>query len=212
MNTLASNRKARALTLIETLVVVAVAALLVVFVLPAAWRKTQRIDCVNNLVQIGLAFRLWSDDHTNQFPMSVSTNFGGTREYTATGETFQHFQVMSNEVVSLKVLVCPADKRQPAKSWATLSNSNISYFVSLDADETQPQALLAGDRNLQIDGAAAKPGLLLLRTNSVVGWTHEMHNGFGNVALADGSVQQFSSAKLREAVANSRVTNRLVIP
>lgn len=220
MNKLAPNRKAGALTLIEVLVVVAVLALLVGLVLSAisqARRKAQRIDCVKNLKQMGLAFRIWLPPSETlsggmRPPMTVPTNSGGTLEYVAAGETFGHFLVMSNELSSPKILVCPADKRQPAKSWATLSNTNISYFVGPDADETQPDALLAGDRNLEIDGAPAKPGLLLLLTNSVLGWTHELHNRSGNVAMSDGSVVQLTDEGLRRALLRSGATNRLAIP
>jgi len=156
---------------------------------------------------------MWANDHTNLFPMSVSTNVGGTQEYVESPEVVRHFQVMSNELVTPRILVCPADKRQPADSWVTLSNTNISYFVGPDADETQPTMWLAGDRNLEIDGVAAKPGLLLLWTNSVVGWTRELHNRCGNVAMSDGSVQQATSGRLWELLIHAGVaTNRLAMP
>lgn len=36
--------------------------------------KAQRINCVNNLKQIGLAFRIWSGDNDDKYPFDVSTN------------------------------------------------------------------------------------------------------------------------------------------
>ena len=71
--------------------------------LPRDWPYAQRITCVNNLKQIGLAFRTWEIDHDGQFPFNVSTNAGGTVELCARGtdgfatNAALHFQVMSNE-------------------------------------------------------------------------------------------------------------------
>jgi prepilin-type processing-associated H-X9-DG protein len=207
----------RAMTLVELMVIVAVLALL------AAWlfqdraykkAKAQRIACVGRLKQTSLSFRIWAHDNTNAYPMSLSTNFGGTREFSDMGEFYRHFQVMSNELNVALLLACPADRlRRPALSWAALSNSNVSYFIGLDADENWPQAFLAGDSNLEVDGKPVGPGLLNLWTNSAVGWTAERHVRQGNVALADGSVYQFSNARFREELVNTGVaTNRLAIP
>ena len=38
-------------------------------------------------------------------------------------------------------------------------------------------------------------------------WTDKMHQKQGNVALADGSVQQYSSSKLKEAIRSSGDTS-----
>src|SRR5207247_1616471 len=132
----------------------------------------------------------------------------------STGEVWPHFQVMSNELNTPWVLVCPTDKeRIPASDFRSrLSNTNLSYFVGVDASDSTPQMFLAGDRNIL--GGSLLPGrILMLTTNDVVRWDKRMHQGQGNVALADGSVQGFSSQRLREALANTGVvTNRLAMP
>lgn len=201
----------------ELLVVIGVVAILILILLPAVFRTRQkklRMDCVTNLKEIGLAFRFWSDDANSGFPMTRPANQGGSRDYIENGEVFRHFQVISNELLaanklSPKNLVCPADTRRPAHSFASLNNSNLSYFVGVDADETMPQMFLAGDRNLAINNAPVKPGLVTIKSNDIVAWTSEMHNGFGNIGMADGSVQQVASRGLQPTGTNSY---RLAVP
>ena len=60
------GRGQRAFTLIELLVVVAVLAILASLIFPAlaqAKQRAQRIQCVNHLRQLGLATRMYWDDH-----------------------------------------------------------------------------------------------------------------------------------------------------
>jgi prepilin-type processing-associated H-X9-DG protein len=145
--------------------------------------------------------------------MQVAVALGGTRDCIVLGETFQHYEVMSNELDTPKILVCPADKhRTPATSFSPgISNSNVSYFVSLDADEAEPQRFLAGDRNI-FTGVRPANGVVGLTTNNSCGGPG-LHEGKGNVALADGSVQGLSSNRLWEAVRDTgAATNWLQLP
>ncbi len=210
---LVPGKSQTALTRLEVAVLVAALAVLVCFLLSleTQWRrKAQRISCVGNLKNIGMSFRVWAGDHSGLFPMGVSTNLGGTQDYVEWSELFRHFQAISNELVSPRLLVCPTDTRRSAHSWDDLSNTNISYFVGIDADETRPSTWLAGDRNLEIDGVPAKPGLHILWSNHVVGWTGELHNRVGNIGFADGSVQQLPRGRMN--LAGSGITNRIAIP
>jgi prepilin-type processing-associated H-X9-DG protein len=93
-----------------------------------------------------------------------------------------------------------------------LNNSNISYFVGIDANRTNRQMILAGDRNLT-NGMAPRNGLIELTTNRLTSWTSEMHKRVGNVALADGSVQMVSIPGVHDLVAKTGfTTNRLQMP
>ena len=104
-------------------------------------------------------------------------------------------------------------KRIPVKDFRLpLSNTNLSYFVGLDAIDSMPQMFLSGDRNIT-GGTKLANGILELTTNHVIGWGMDMHRNQGNVALADGSVQGFGNSHLRMALANTGlVTNRLAMP
>lgn len=203
------------LSLIEVCLVVA-AIVLVGFVFLAAtsrpYTRAPRILCTSNLKQVGLGFRLWANNHADQFPQ-VSTNAAGSLAFVNSPQVFRHFAAMSNELVTPKVLWCRTDKtRKPATGFDNFANKNLSYFVGLDADANDPRQLLTGDRN--ITGGAAPNGFLrLIKKADSVGWTKEMHEGAGNIGLADGSVQQVTPGNLnRQVQAQSLDVIRLAIP
>ena len=139
MKTQRTTSRGRGFTLTELLVVICVIAVVVAVFLPALrvrdGRTREKITCVNNLKQIGLAFRIWEGDNGDKYPMQVSVTNGGAMELTLTGDVVGIFRVMSNELSTTKVLVCPQDtKRTAATDFAGgLSGANISYFVGLDA-------------------------------------------------------------------------------
>ena len=113
----------KAFTLIELLVVIAIIAILAALLLPAlaaAKRKAQRINCVSNIKQVGIAFRLWEGDNGDRYPMAIQTQFNGAKDKIYTSSTppipaaanynvNSVFVVMSNECSTPKILFCPAD-------------------------------------------------------------------------------------------------------
>ena len=111
----AGTKSARAFTVTELLVTVACIALLALILLPALGKskaRSSRWGCTNCMKQIGLAFRSWAIDNNDHIPMQVSLTNGGTMELVASGAVFPHFQVMSNELSTPKVLLCPNDKNR----------------------------------------------------------------------------------------------------
>ncbi len=224
------------------MVVVAVGVLILLMLLPAHSsrgsrnRSAHRINCVNNLKQVGLSYRLWAGDNGGKYPMQVPATNGGPAQQLAISDgtgaayTFQIFQVLSNELGTPKITICPADGDRTVATdfgadFSARANTAVSYFVVKDADESNPEMYLAGDRNLGLKpakGWSGKTGdgsltgfspnvglggnyksLATYQTNMWFQWTDKLHQTQGNVCLADGSVQQYSSAKMRDGIRNA---------
>ena len=159
---------------------------------------------------------------------------------------WQAFAVMSNELNTPKILACPAEFESTRSNATTFASSvlpnqsaipfknnyAVSYFIGIDADETQPGMLLYGDHAMGATGTAANnnnastaaflsgryapslPGTGTA-TNGTAAWMdNSQHGKQGNVGLADGSVQGWSISKLREGFRNSGDgnNNRLLFP
>ena len=203
------------LTLVEGVVVLAilaVAAGLYLSTLSRSYTRSSRVSCTGNLKQTGLAFRLWANDHQETFPFASSA-VEGSRPFVNSVQVFRHFQAMSNELVTPKILVCRADTpRHAAPDFTQLSNTNLSYFVGLDAHEDDPTQILSGDRN--ITGGTWSGGFLrTLTPRSEAGWMAEIHQFSGNLGLADGSVQQcFTNALRRHLAGMTNAVVRLAVP
>ncbi|MEO8428080.1 MAG: type II secretion system protein [Verrucomicrobiota bacterium] len=189
-------------------------ALLFTLLVPALVKskaKSNRIQCTSYLKQIGVSFRLFSTDNQDKYPMSYFTN-SNAWPLNSAGTNFvaHYFQSMSNELVSPIILVCPSDKRKRAASFSNLTDENISYFLGLDADESIPEGLLVGDRNVTMDGKPVQPGIVRFNTTDQIGFSAIMHNRVGNVALGDGSVQNLTAQRFQQQI--QRSTNRLAFP
>lgn len=173
------SKKKTGFTVVELLAVVALIALLASTVLPALARtkaSAQRVNCTDNLKRISLAFQLWGSSHSDAYPMRVPVSSGGYADYvgvrtvttsqTSNRGVFGFFMVMSNELSTPHVLICPAENegRLPATTFSStisvgatnaipLTNDlNTSYFVGVDTTPCSPGMFLSGDHNMGSDG------------------------------------------------------------
>lgn len=226
------NPVAPAFTLVEVLVVLATLALLVMLLIPALGRaktKANRISCVSCLKNHGLALRIFATDNQGLFPFQISTNgivgtnrnssIGrGTLEYAHdAANAWRHWALLSNELSTPKILICPADKeRIVAPNFRQLTNNGfLSYTLGLSGREEDPQSILSGDRNLLLDGAPLSNVVVSFRSNANVAFDRRIHVEVGNLLLGDGSVQQVTSGRLRDQFRDAfqaAGTNTLVIP
>lgn len=147
------------------------------------------------------------------------------------------FFVMQNELNTPKVLVCPSEYRttganaidQVPTIWGNdgtgtpvqygfKNDYRTSYFIGVDANDSNPQMLLSGDHHIgdtgnppttaQIFGnTSGTKNFVSMGTNgtaaSWVGWADVQHNKQGNLLIVDGSVQGVSRNGLQEALKNT---------
>ena len=180
--------------------------------LASAKEKARRIQCASQLKQVGLAMTIFATDHKDRFPPYVPAGEDGSQTLTL---AWQHYSVVSNELVSTLILVCPADREKSRAvnfssqaggfTYMTNRNNSLSYFMGTHAVQRQSQTVLAGDRHFTGVPAAstcpraniASGATRLDPTQSPnIAWSPKVHRRTGNLGLSDGSVTATTSYKL----------------
>ena len=206
----------QAFSLTELLALLAIIGLLIGLVVPSLNRMKEhdrRNSCADQLKEIGVGFvEHLASAKTNNHELLVLDERAAPREPIASELPCSFFRALSNEVTSPALFTCPSDNRVAAKSFAGMSNGNISYFAGLDAREENPQMFVAGDRNVTNGTALPADRILVATPGSRLGWTQRIHDRLGNVLLVDASVQQASTSYLRRLLGESGSTNRLAMP
>jgi type II secretory pathway pseudopilin PulG len=219
------------MTLIEAVMVICILAFLAMLLLPSfsqSCNKCQKISCSNNLKQLGLAMKIWAGDNDNKLPMEVSATNGGSMELMNTPDAWKTFQVMSNELSTPKVIFCPEDSTHGgyATNWGDDLKHKISYFINVDANDTNTTMLVSGDDNFRLNNSPIPPGRFDVAATAPLEWDRSRHLtetkyawfftskiNSGYILLGDGSVQMTSTSSLTNYLTQTGLaTNRLFIP
>ena len=235
------NQAFTKMELLVVVFVIAVVAALVLPARVKARERAMGSQCLNTQRSISVGLRLFAGDaggYPFAFLSQASNSAPGLSPFATNNpaELWKLFQVAADDLSSPRILVCPSDRfRQRADTFGTnglaaefshpANRLNaMSYFLSLDADEESPGNILMGDRYLTTDpeGETEKGTRFLFGqqnfgsaspTSGSVRWISTIHGGGGNAAFMDGSAQQLTSSKLRQALTNQPVVaNRIWLP
>ncbi len=216
MKILPASPRARALSLPELVMIMAVVGLLLLILIPGLVprrKNSVQFGCLIHLKQVALGFQLWASDHDGQYPMAYFTNTAGGPAFADSSNAYRYFQALSNELLYTSLLICPTERTRSAATNFTsdFNNQRLSYFVGLQARQSNSNLFLAGDRDLT-NRQTLQNGILQVTTNQNARWSGKLHRGGGNVALADGSAMWLPDAALEKALAKSMATNVLLFP
>ena len=193
MKRILKNKKA--FTLIELLVVIAIIAILAALLLPAlaaAKRRAQRINCISNLKQQGLAFQIWAGNNGDKYPQAAPYPSDGGVAGSVPSTLWDAglvahgfygpecaYGIMSNLLSDTKIVVCPADSyRSACSNWNQFAvvpdpARTYGFYLYLDSGVRLANASYYQFMSYFIGGDAmpTMPQSILAGDRNICNWT-----------------------------------------
>jgi len=202
MKTVTGRNGCGGLTLVEVLVVLAVLAVLFWFAGvdlngTHKLRIAKQTQCMSNQRQVALGLCIYQAD-SQRFPWQAGTNGSGDATFAPSNHVSAYLKLVAkqyNPPKRTEIFLCPTEKtRQPGLSMEQLRDENVSYFLNLGAESTNDSVILGGERHLEADSRVVGAGRFDFKTNTVMGWTHELHGAAsrgpaGGLFFSDGHVE-----------------------
>jgi prepilin-type processing-associated H-X9-DG protein len=198
---------------VDVIVVVGVVGVLslVLFVSMRKRLNYGQTECIYNLKTIYTEYANYRDAHGKPVTQ-VSTNDGGTLEFAdQQGNASIHFRAFASGEMPAHYLVCPLDKHVQAAKPNELTNTNLSYFLSVNPPVENARWVLSGNRNLFF----ADDANLADAHPRKAAWNPDqgLHGETGYVLFLDGSVTRADSVAVNKFFnEDGNQTNRIAIP
>jgi prepilin-type N-terminal cleavage/methylation domain-containing protein/prepilin-type processing-associated H-X9-DG protein len=181
--------QAKAFTLIELLLVIAVAGILAALLLPSlarAKQKARTAQCLAQLHQLGLAMSLYADEHEGLLPMAHATVQWNSHQPTPWTRPLLPYYGATN------LLTCPAYCRVYERSPFSYFMGARSAFIAAGGQPASvlltgilfpPQYILSGDSNYPFPADDADPDNYTQDT--LFATNLPAHGGRVNILFAD---------------------------
>ena len=147
--------------------IIGVLAAILVPTLAAAKRRANRSHCINNLREMGKAFRGFADDNEHRLPWQLNAMLRAHHQVNQNGtmgnNAYFSIRALRQEMAVPKLLVSPCDPERQLDNqaivpqWGAYSPVNpvpcsaISYLLAEGADMARPMTVLASTHNLSTD-------------------------------------------------------------